>query len=717
MKLDGKVIASFHDVKIKIIIKTTFAFIVTLLLLSAPLQAALWDQLSWLGIGTSTLNQFSSAENISNNSEGQLQLSDTSNWMNSSWLLRKKISFLNSDGAVLQSFPVFLNLNEHNFDFTKIRSDCRDLRITDSDGRTLLPFMIETCDSVAKQVALWVKVPEIEVSNSDFVYLYFNNPEAADAQNPSQVWTASYTLVALLNQLPPLNRAREGVLGTALGIGESQIEVSARGSGYRFDGLNDYVSFEDLYPSSPADHRDRSLKYDGGEFTLSASITPAASETNGGVLISKPWNGQGQYNYMVSMNSRRQISFQVVGGANPSGSARPSESTILLTEASLPVGASAVITAQVTASQDMKIFVNGDQWASTPLTVTLWPPANEPGYGDRNLPLTIGTLFPYGSTWAGLAGFSFQGTIDDVSLSPVARSPGWIRASARQIIDPSRWLSFGATEMSIAEQGSLVSNIFCTTPGPTVWESANFHSNGQGTVTMKLRSSQNPTMEEAPAFSECPAISPGLALNGNICVHSGDRCAQYQLRLESNGGSRPLVSRVTVTYTAQDPIVTIPPIPSPPIPQAPIVETPQPQTPVTAGGAVISETDGSTRLTQGQDGSESYSIALTRAPTSNVTVTIIPDAILTPTPLSLLFTPENWNQPQIVNVSLVDRSTLALQSNIQASIRHSSTSADPQYQNISLPSLTVFAQSASDNSSTTGADTSSPRATGCSLIR
>jgi hypothetical protein len=59
----------------------------------------------------------------------------------------------------------------------KMQSDCDDIRFTDSDGTTLLPYWIEGPIN-ANNTKIWVKVPQIPANGTKTIYLYYGNPTA-----------------------------------------------------------------------------------------------------------------------------------------------------------------------------------------------------------------------------------------------------------------------------------------------------------------------------------------------------------------------------------------------------------------------------------------------------------------------------------------------------------------------------------------------------------
>ncbi|MRS03615.1 DUF2341 domain-containing protein, partial [bacterium] len=108
-------------------------------------------------------------------------------WYDAGWLYRSQVDIPNIGASTLTDFQVRINLNVGNFDFTKSLNDGSDIRVTASDGTTLIPFWIETWTS--SNASVWIKVPNIPVGGTT-VYLYFGNvaptlpPAGAPVETP-----------------------------------------------------------------------------------------------------------------------------------------------------------------------------------------------------------------------------------------------------------------------------------------------------------------------------------------------------------------------------------------------------------------------------------------------------------------------------------------------------------------------------------------------------
>ncbi len=103
-------------------------------------------------------------------------------------------------------------------------------------------------------------------------------------------------------------------------------------------------------------------------------------------------------------------------------------------------------------------------------------------------------------------------------------------------------------------------------------------------------------------------------------------------------------------------------------------------------GVSVSESSGSTTVTEAGT-TDTYTMVLTSQPTSNVMVTLSADAQIMTSASSLTFTSSNWNTLQTVTVTAVDDSVA--EGTHSGVITHSSSSSDPNYNALSVSSVTA----------------------------
>lgn len=153
------------------------------------------------------------------------------------------------------------------------------------------------------------------------------------------------------------------------------------------NGINDYISIN----GSGSNNNVHSWTSDGsvGSSTLFMEIWVRTNDTSGRI-ISKPWNGSGQYNMILSANI-----FSLLGNTS---TALGFTSIATNTWRHLVVWAT---------SNQLGYVIDG----SITSTISHSVVGGLPSSGNSNLPLVIGTAYPYGEGWAGNDGFSLGGSI------------------------------------------------------------------------------------------------------------------------------------------------------------------------------------------------------------------------------------------------------------------------------------------------------------------
>ena len=84
-----------------------------------------------------------------------------------------------NSGSSLSGYQVSLLVS---FVPSKMKADFSDLRFTDSDKVTPLPFWIESFNA-SSSAFVWVKVPSIAAFGTKTIYMYYGNSGAANAGN------------------------------------------------------------------------------------------------------------------------------------------------------------------------------------------------------------------------------------------------------------------------------------------------------------------------------------------------------------------------------------------------------------------------------------------------------------------------------------------------------------------------------------------------------
>ena len=89
------------------------------------------------------------------------------------WNYRKAVTITNA-GSVLSDYQVLMTANTASLITAgKMRSDCGDIRFTDTDGSALRYYWIESgCNTTSTK--LWVKIPSVPIG-AKTIYLYYGN--------------------------------------------------------------------------------------------------------------------------------------------------------------------------------------------------------------------------------------------------------------------------------------------------------------------------------------------------------------------------------------------------------------------------------------------------------------------------------------------------------------------------------------------------------------
>jgi hypothetical protein len=109
-------------------------------------------------------------------------------WL-SGWSYRRTVYVDNSfSSTALTDFQIIIRLNTaYLISQGKMRSDCGDIRVTDSSGN-LLPIWIDPDTKNMWNTKIYVKVPSIPANSVVTIYLFYGNPDATDVSDGNSVF-------------------------------------------------------------------------------------------------------------------------------------------------------------------------------------------------------------------------------------------------------------------------------------------------------------------------------------------------------------------------------------------------------------------------------------------------------------------------------------------------------------------------------------------------
>ncbi len=315
-------------------------------------------------------------------------------WWNDNWTLRKKITIDTSanGGAItdpIGTTPVLIRLHDGDFQFASAKDDGSDIRVIAGDDKTPLAYHLEKYDALLGEAFIWVKVPDLKPGTPTTLWLYYGNtgdktaPGAADAKG---TYDADTTLVYHFAETgKPAHDSSAG--GNDSQNAGAVTDGALIGPGLRLDGKTPVT-----IPTSS------SLTWNaGGDLTWSAWIKPAALQANA-IIFSRRDGGN---DFLVGIDNG--LPFVEINGSRSAGAA--------------PLAAGSWHHLAVTiAGSSVTLYVDGAAYAT--LSVPL--PA-------LNTPSTIGADSPNAG---GTPSVGFNGELDELEISKVARPAGFIKVAA-----------------------------------------------------------------------------------------------------------------------------------------------------------------------------------------------------------------------------------------------------------------------------------------------
>lgn len=326
----------------------------------------------------------------------------------SGWNYRKPITVDASNiDASLSDFPVLVKLSNSNFDFSKALSSGNDIRFTLADGSTLLKYEREIHNDVAEKAVYHVKVPNVDNSTDTIIYMYYGNALAGDGADAENVWDANFVAVYHMK-----NDTSSTILDSTSNNYDGT--KSASNQPLEVDGLNGKA--QDFERNNNQQINIGDLNFDGA-FTIEGLLNPESlaispSYYNNyltGKFNSAGNNSQANVTCLFNENGHPYI---IIGDTVDSQAYNPSTPAI-------SVGSYQYVAFKGDNS-DIVIWID-DSFATTTQTVI---PADNSNSRD------IGQAGDFNG-----ANSPFDGIIDEVRFSDVARSDAWLKATRLTLSD------------------------------------------------------------------------------------------------------------------------------------------------------------------------------------------------------------------------------------------------------------------------------------------
>jgi Tfp pilus assembly protein PilX len=340
-------------------------------------------------------------------------------WWDAAWGYRKKVTIdYTKVAANLTDFPVLISLPTDTGLAAHARTDGNDIAFTAADGTTKLSHEIEAFTKATGRLVAWVKVPSLSSTQSTVLYLYYGNAAASNQQNATAVWDANYQAVWHLKENPAgtapqmkdsTSNARHG---TTVGSMPSGAQIAGQINGaLDFDNTDDRVDTSNFLSS--------------GVTQLTAEAWVYKKDTTGDDrVVAKTDTTSLTATYIFSLavaGSTITARLATAGGSATSHNGTQAVAVNTWTHLAFTWDGS-----------NIRIYRNG-QLAGGPFAKTGTMNAS-----SRIIVIANNDDIPNNRYW--------NGTLDEVRLSTVARSAQWLQTQYNNQSSPSTFSVLGAED-------------------------------------------------------------------------------------------------------------------------------------------------------------------------------------------------------------------------------------------------------------------------------
>jgi RHS repeat-associated protein len=435
-------------------------------------------------------------------------------WYNASWTYRTPITINNSrvaGSSNLTNFPVLISLSSDSNLVSYAQTTGNDILFTDSSGTNKLNHEIEKYVSSTGQLIAWVQVPTVSVSANTVIYMYYGNASAGNQQNPTGAWDSNYKAVfhfangTGLNTNDSTSNADNAMAGSGVSAVTGEIGGGAGLNGTTTGAL----SFSQALNSST--------------FTVEAWVyTTALDPAEEGQPFF--YQGTGSSDVGTTCGAYGSNGSNAVGAFFYAGGAGVGSAQNVW-----PINQWVHVVC-VSNNLALTIYVSGVSVATGTGGAA---PSNNPSY--------MGKWYNFSS-----AARYLDGNIDEVRVSNIARSAGWIATEYNNQSSPSTFYSVGSQQndsgntvtitVTTAPAGLLltVNGTGCTAPCDYQWTPGS-----NQTIGVSSPQSGPPGTQYLYAnWSDGGAQSHSITVPSSPTTYTANFSTQYYLTtVASSGGS------------------------------------------------------------------------------------------------------------------------------------------------------------------------------------
>jgi hypothetical protein len=329
-------------------------------------------------------------------------------WHNASWQYRKRLQINRSMiNGTHENFPLLVRLSADVDLSLHAQSDGDDIYFVSNSQK--LPHEIEYYNTTTGELVAWVRMPIISSAYDGLLQMYYGNASAANQQNASGVWNASYRGVYHLHQ-------GNGTLNDSTSNG---LNATRKAEGSPLLQNPGILGGGQNFSSSTTDSANISDTTDPTEYTFSLWLK-ATTLGSQNFFVRTDSSGPGvSWSHQLRVDgSNNFVAYTYDGSGLAVGS-----STVMAT------GTSYYLVATARNSGKMRLFVNGREEGTNVSVGTLWTG------GDRYI--VGGSSSGYGTTNA---------LLDELRVSSIQRSPEWIMTEYNNQVANSTMIAVGNEE-------------------------------------------------------------------------------------------------------------------------------------------------------------------------------------------------------------------------------------------------------------------------------
>ncbi|MBN1671744.1 MAG: DUF2341 domain-containing protein, partial [Kiritimatiellae bacterium] len=334
-----------------------------------------------------------------------------------------------SGGQNLTDFPLLVSFAEPGLRATihgghVAHTNGYDIVFTAADGTTPLDHENERyrtdpsdpSDPTDPGYVAWVRIPALSASQDTVLYMYYGNPSiSASQENATGVWDANYKIVHHLEETAGTNYTDSTANQVDAAATNAPAPASGKiGGAQDFDGTDDWLDLG----------ADRDILNQVTACTIETWIRPDIVTTSEVVSIGINNGGTPTASSRANLQVR---ALELLGGARSTDG--ESQQSVITTTSAVESGAWHHLVVVVEYPTDtIACYVDGQAQAAT----------GTPSFSATNTPNTVSTSSGLGSEDDGSSAF-VDGLLDEIRVSDVARSAGWLATCYANQSDPARF--------------------------------------------------------------------------------------------------------------------------------------------------------------------------------------------------------------------------------------------------------------------------------------